>query len=216
MRAIRDSLDHLKTACRLRVAFDLSKRKMARHRSNLIGRFTLFRPIDAEGFPRAMQARTHASITRCPPKQVAYTTRRPDMVPALRPQPDTGSVVQPKPARLRLPYRHLQPLSPPWAPDTFVVRLPSGIPHHGRNRAIPRTAIWPGQFDDVGDQAIFARPRGSLRCAGRCWRSTRQARRPETPGSLSDMISRPGGARGPEASPRGRPQDPASGQAPHA
>ena len=99
-------------------------------------------------------------------------TLRPDMAPAVRPQPATGSVVQPKPARLRWHYRHLQPLSPPWAPDTFAVRLPSGIPHRGRNRAIPRTAIWPGEPGHAGDQAIFARPRGSLRCAGRCWRST--------------------------------------------
>ena len=83
--------------------------------------------------------------------------KRPDMIPVFRPQPDTGSVIQPQPALLRLPRWHFQPLPPPQALDSLVVHLPTGIPQQSRNPAIAIAAILSGQLDHVGDQAIFFR-----------------------------------------------------------
>lgn len=79
------------------------------------------------------------------------------MIPVFRPQPDTGSVIQPQPALLWLPRWHFQPLPPPQALDPLVVHLPSGIPQQSRNPTIAIAAILSGQLDHVGDQAIFIR-----------------------------------------------------------
>ncbi|GLT12255.1 hypothetical protein GCM10007928_44880 [Sulfitobacter porphyrae] len=71
----------------------------------------------------------------------------PDVVAILRAQPDTGSVIQPEPSLLRLLHWHLQPLSPPYALDPLVVRLParmsqkSGDPTIAGNRPIATAVI---------------------------------------------------------------------------
>ncbi len=70
-------------------------------------------------------------------------------------QPDTGAVVQPQTAPLRLFSGHLQPLAPPQALDPFVVDLPAGIAKQGRDPSIAVTAILAGRFDHAGDQAVL-------------------------------------------------------------
>src|SRR5690606_37841395 len=110
---------------------------------------------------------------------------RPDMIPVFRPQPDTGSVIQPQPALLWLPRWHFQPLPPPQALDPLVVHLPSGIPQQSRNPTIAIAAILSGQFDQVGVQAIFIRsPLRQLALRGAMLaQHPGQARRSETPNS---------------------------------
>ena len=58
-----------------------------------------------------------------------------------RPQPNTGAVVQPKPAPLRLSARYLQPLAPPDALNAFGVHPPAFCPQQRRDPAVPVAAI---------------------------------------------------------------------------
>ena len=60
---------------------------------------------------------------------------RPDVVWALRPQPDTRSLSGPQASALRLPGRDLQPLASPDPLDPLVVDQPAG---RRRNSAILR------------------------------------------------------------------------------
>jgi len=70
-----------------------------------------------------------------------------DVIGALGPQPDAGSVIQPEPGALRLRGGDLQPLA----------------------SAIAVAAILPDQLDDIGGQARFIRTApGILRCLERC------------------------------------------------
>ena len=76
----------------------------------------------------------------------------PDVVRVLRPQTDARSVVQPEPALLRLPGRHLQPLPPPDPLDPLDVHRPAGLPQHRRDPPVAVAAVLGGERDDVGGQ----------------------------------------------------------------
>ena len=80
---------------------------------------------------------------------------RPDMVAILRTQPDTGSVIEPKPSLLRLLHWHFKPLTSPQTFDTFVIHLPASVSQQGRGPAIAISTVLPCQLDHVRDQAIF-------------------------------------------------------------
>lgn len=78
------------------------------------------------------------------------------MIWPLSPQTYAGSVIEPKPASLRLFLWDLQPLAAPDAFDPLVIDDPA------RRRSqklsdLPVTvaAILAGEFDDVGDQPFF-------------------------------------------------------------
>ena len=79
----------------------------------------------------------------------------PDVVAILRAQPDTGAVIQPEPSLLRLLHWHLQPLSPPYALDPLVVRLPARMSQKSGDPTIAVAAILPRQFDHVRDQTLL-------------------------------------------------------------
>jgi hypothetical protein len=80
---------------------------------------------------------------------------RPDVIGALGPQPDAGSVIQPQPGALGLSARDLQPLAPPDPLDPLVVDQPAGLAQQLGNLAIAVAAILPDQLDDVGGQPRF-------------------------------------------------------------
>lgn len=121
----------------------------------------------------------------------------PDMVGPFCPQPDAGSVAQPKPPPLRLPGRYLQPLAPPKALDPLVVDLPAGLPKQGGDPAIAVSAILTGQLDHVRDQpglVITSTRDTTLRGAVLAEHPAGPALRyPETP---ADMIDATAAARG--------------------
>ena len=79
----------------------------------------------------------------------------PDMVWALGAKPDAGSVIEPQTATFGLFLGNLQPLAPPQPLDPLVVHQPTRISQHRCNLAIAIAAIAPGQFDQIGCQAVF-------------------------------------------------------------
>ena len=76
----------------------------------------------------------------------------PDVVRALRPQPDARAVVEPEPAPLGLPPRHLEPLPPPDPLDPLAVHRPARIPQQGGDPAVAVAAVAGGERDDRGGQ----------------------------------------------------------------
>lgn len=75
---------------------------------------------------------------------------RPDMVGPLRPQPQSGAVIEPQPPPLGLFLWDLQPLTPPDPLDPLLVDQPAGCTQQRRDPAIAVAAILAGQLDDVG------------------------------------------------------------------
>jgi hypothetical protein len=90
----------------------------------------------------------------------------PDMVWALGAKPDAGAVIEPETAAFGLFLGNLQPLAPPQPLDPLVVHPPTRISQHRCNLAIAIAAIAPGQFDQIGYQAVFmlTAPRDSALC----------------------------------------------------
>jgi hypothetical protein len=76
----------------------------------------------------------------------------PDMIATLWPQPNAGSVIQPKPSLLRLFCRHFKPLPPPKPFNPLVIDLPTRIPQQSRNPAIAVAAILAGKRDHIGNK----------------------------------------------------------------
>ena len=76
----------------------------------------------------------------------------PDVVRPLRPQPDAGSVIEPKPALLRLFPWHLQPLAPPDPLDPLLVHGPARLVQERRDPAVAVAAVGRRQLDDVRRQ----------------------------------------------------------------
>ncbi len=62
------------------------------------------------------------------------------------------SVVEPKPALLRLLLRHLQPLPSPDPCDPLAVHHPTGTTQHRRDATIAVAAVLEGKRDDVGGE----------------------------------------------------------------
>lgn len=79
----------------------------------------------------------------------------PDMVWALGTKTDARSVIEPETAAFGLFLGNLQPLAPPQPLDPLVVHQPTRISQHRCNLAIAIAAISPGQFDQIGYQAVF-------------------------------------------------------------
>lgn len=72
----------------------------------------------------------------------------PNMVLPGWPKPDTRSVIQPKPSPLRLPARHLQPLTSPNALHTTKAHSPALQAKQTPDPTIAVATIHPGQCDD--------------------------------------------------------------------
>ena len=114
----------------------------------------------------------------------------PDVVRPLRAQPDAGTVIEPEPGPFRLllgdpgssPGQALEPFAPPDPLDPLVVHMPACVTEHGRDTAIPVSAVLAGQFDDVGGQPVLivAAPWNLAARVERCWPSVRQTLRSET------------------------------------
>ena len=79
------------------------------------------------------------------------------MVRPLRLEPNTGTVIAPKPALLRLFWWNLQPFAFPDAFDPLVVHMPAGQVEQTRDHSIPVASILAGEFDDVFGQLFFVR-----------------------------------------------------------
>ena len=90
-----------------------------------------------------------------------------------RPEPDTGSIIEPEPALLCLLRRDLEPLALPLAIvlgpmadngsplHPLVVHMPArGVEQPG-DHAIPVATVVAGELDDVFGQALFIR--GAMR-----------------------------------------------------
>ena len=74
----------------------------------------------------------------------------PDMVGIFRSQPDARTVVQPEPASLRLPGRHLETLLTPDPLDALQVDQPARLLQQRRDPAVSIAAIPGGELNDVG------------------------------------------------------------------
>jgi hypothetical protein len=79
----------------------------------------------------------------------------PDVIAVLGPEPDTGAVIQPETAALRLLGRLFQPLASPDTLHPLVVDEPAGPAQQLGDLAIAVAAILPSQFDDVGGQPFY-------------------------------------------------------------
>ena len=87
----------------------------------------------------------------------------PDVVRALRTQPDARAVVEPEAAPLRLPCRNLQPLPSPDPLDPLEIHRPAGRPQHRGDPTIAIAAVLDGERDDVGRESrLVVRGRGDL------------------------------------------------------
>ena len=82
----------------------------------------------------------------------------PDVVRAPRPEPDAGPVVQPRPAPLGLPARHLEPLAAPDPLHPFRVHPPAGRPEQGGDPAVAVPPVQARQPHDRGGQRLLVRP----------------------------------------------------------
>ena len=80
------------------------------------------------------------------------------MVAVLRSQTDTGPIVEPEPALLRLFHWHFQPLTSPQTLHPLVIDLPPGIPEQGSDPPVTVTSVLSRQFDHVSNQQVFVRP----------------------------------------------------------
>lgn len=79
------------------------------------------------------------------------------MTGPLGPKPDTGAVVEPQTAPLRLFPGDLEPLPPPDALDTLGVHMPAFGTQQRRDPAIAVTTITAGQPDDIPGQGSLIR-----------------------------------------------------------
>ena len=79
----------------------------------------------------------------------------PDVVRALRPEPNARPVVQPKPSFLSLLLWHFQPFTSPNALDPLVVHTPACVVQQTRHHAISIAAIFVGQLDDIVGKTLF-------------------------------------------------------------
>jgi hypothetical protein len=107
----------------------------------------------------------------------------PDLVRALRPEPHARAVAQPQARTLGLLLRDLQPLAPPDPLDPLRVHPPARPPQQGGDPAVAVPPVRARQRDDPGGEPLLLGPGlGRVALHGeRCWPSTRQARRSETP-----------------------------------
>jgi hypothetical protein len=102
----------------------------------------------------------------------------PDMIRALRPQPDARAVIEPESAFPGLLVRDLQPLPPPDPFHSLTVDLPACMPQQRRDPAVAVAAISGGQRDDIGGEPRLV--------VGRLWRlALRGAVLAENPASPS-------------------------------
>ena len=91
----------------------------------------------------------------------------PDVVRALRPEPNARPVVQPEPPLLSLLLWDLQPFTSPLAIvlgpmadkgfplDPLVVHVPASVVQQTRHHAIPIAPVLVGQLDDIVGKTLF-------------------------------------------------------------
>ena len=84
-----------------------------------------------------------------------YEVIGPHMVRALWPEPDTRSVIEPKPAALWLFVWDFQPFTPPDALNPFIIHRPTRLPQQSGDPAIAVATVLSGQLDDVGSEPIL-------------------------------------------------------------
>ena len=77
------------------------------------------------------------------------------MVRTLRSEPDTGSIIEPEPAFLRLLVRNFEPFAPPDPFHPLVIDMPARVVEQSRDHAISVAPVLAGQRDDVLGQAVF-------------------------------------------------------------
>ena len=87
----------------------------------------------------------------------------PDMMRILRPQADTGPVIEPQPASFRLARRDFQPLPPPDTLHPLGIDAPARGPQQRGDAPIAVAAIFASQPDDRRTQRRFIIPRKAER-----------------------------------------------------
>jgi hypothetical protein len=73
----------------------------------------------------------------------------PDMIWILRPQPDTGPIIQPQSGAFWLFCRHFQPFFAPYSLYALVVHSPSFVSEHPCDHSVSVATMLAGQLDDV-------------------------------------------------------------------
>src|ERR1700683_5569455 len=82
----------------------------------------------------------------------------PDMIPTLRPQSNTGAVVEPQSAAGLVFHRNLQTLSPPDTLHSIFADLPASLVQQRRDPPVSIPAILTGQGKDGLGQPVFVVP----------------------------------------------------------
>jgi len=77
------------------------------------------------------------------------------MIPALRPQPDAGPVIQPESPAWLLSGRNFQTFAFPDPLHTIFADPPARLLQQRRNAPVPEAAVLTGQGDDRLRQAVF-------------------------------------------------------------
>ena len=77
------------------------------------------------------------------------------MIGMFGPQPNTGAIVQPKPALFSLFLWNFEPFPPPDPLDPLVVYMPASVVQQPGDHPITIAPKLSGQFDDVRSQPLF-------------------------------------------------------------
>ena len=107
----------------------------------------------------------------------------PNMIRSFRPQPHTGTVIQPQSSPGSLLLRHFQPLPPPDPLHPILAHWPACTPQQGRDPPVavaPRTTS-PGQRFARVKPSSSSTGFGSYRCVPRHCPSSRQPCRSDNP-----------------------------------
>ena len=78
----------------------------------------------------------------------AHEVVAPRMVPALRPEPNAGSIVEPQTPPRRLLLRNLQPFATPDALDSILANMPVRPLQQSRDASVTVPSVLAGRFND--------------------------------------------------------------------
>ena len=120
-----------------------------------IGGFELARNPDCQAFVGELIDHIEHAIPPSIVSAVFDEVIGPDVIPALGPQSNAGSVRQPKPAALGLLTGDVQPLTPPDPLNPLVVDDPACLFQQPGNLAIAIAAVLSGKLNDIGSEPFF-------------------------------------------------------------
>jgi len=133
-----------------------AQNKEVREYIDHIDRFQLSVYSDGQALMRELVNHVEHPVLSPVMGAILHKVVAPDVVRSLGSQPDTGSIVEPEAALLRLLTRHFQPLPSPDPLDPLIVDNPTGPRAQELcDLAVAVTAVLAGEFDDIGGEALL-------------------------------------------------------------